>query len=823
MITRVRNSGEFLTRGLGWHLAKARLSLLWETIWPALAPSVLVLAVFAAAVLFDVFIFFPGWLHIVLLAVFGCGFLYVLWRGVSALVWPDRVAAIRRVQISSLLHGRPLEALEDHLPDGVDDPVSRALWQAHKQRMAAQVRELRAGLPRPGLAARDPWAVRIGIVLLVIVGAVVAGPDSGARLQRAFTPEFTGVAQAPPVNLELWITPPEYTRQPPIFPTSAAVEEQAPESGEEGTAGPAAIEVLGGSLLTAVVSGGEGNAELEFAGTLTDFEPVDSGNRKIERVIEKSGVLVVRHEGRTLGSWQLEHIPDKPPSVAFDGPPVPIAGGSLKVGYVASDDYGIQELGGEMRRTYEQGKVVGKEVSPIDLGAPGLQASEIRETSVQEFAPHPWAGMPVVLRLHAVDALGQVAHSEDLRIVLPEREFRHPVARQIIQQRRQLTNRPDLRPWISRNLSEIAYNPAAYEDQIVVFLGLSVAASRLQRSETAIPSVRTLLWDVALRIEDGGLSHAERELAQAHERLMQALQRQAPESELERLMQELEAAFQNYMRALASRLQNSPEAMEMDPASQILRATDLQRLMQEIRRMMRSGAMDTARQMLERLRQTLEALRNARVMPVDRNTQRGSQALNQLRQLIERQSRLMDRTFRQSLEGSLDSEALSRLGAGAEEQRELRRALEELRRMLRGMVAPDGPASRSMGTAGREMDGAAQELDQLRPGDAAGSQGRAIEALRRAGQGVVRQMMEQLSRTVGPGMGQEFTPLRLMRDPLGREWVDEEGLDVRRVHIPDDSATERAYEILEELRKRAGERGRPQLELDYINRLLQRF
>ena len=69
MINRIRNSGEFPTRGIGWHLAKARLSLLWENTWPALVPSVLVLAVFAAAVLFDIFILFPGWLHIVLLVV----------------------------------------------------------------------------------------------------------------------------------------------------------------------------------------------------------------------------------------------------------------------------------------------------------------------------------------------------------------------------------------------------------------------------------------------------------------------------------------------------------------------------------------------------------------------------------------------------------------------------------------------------------------------------------------------------------------------------------------------------------------------------------
>jgi hypothetical protein len=34
---------------------------------------------------------------------------------------------------------------------------------------------------------------------------------------------------------------------------------------------------------------------------------------------------------------------------------------------------------------------------------------------------------------------------------------------------------------------------------------------------------------------------------------------------------------------------------------------------------------------------------------------------------------------------------------------------------------------------------------------------------------------------------------------------------------------QRSRQILDELRRRAGERYRPQIELDYIDRLLQRF
>jgi hypothetical protein len=43
------------------------------------------------------------------------------------------------------------------------------------------------------------------------------------------------------------------------------------------------------------------------------------------------------------------------------------------------------------------------------------------------------------------------------------------------------------------------------------------------------------------------------------------------------------------------------------------------------------------------------------------------------------------------------------------------------------------------------------------------------------------------------------------------------------VQIPDEMELRRAREILNELRRRRGQRSRPPLELDYIDRLLQQF
>ena len=48
-------------------------------------------------------------------------------------------------------------------------------------------------------------------------------------------------------------------------------------------------------------------------------------------------------------------------------------------------------------------------------------------------------------------------------------------------------------------------------------------------------------------------------------------------------------------------------------------------------------------------------------------------------------------------------------------------------------------------------------------------------------------------------------------------------LDQGDVNIPDMSILQKSRQILDELRRRAGERSRPAIELDYIERLLKRF
>ena len=68
----------------------------------------------------------------------------------------------------------------------------------------------------------------------------------------------------------------------------------------------------------------------------------------------------------------------------------------------------------------------------------------------------------------------------------------------------------------------------------------------------------------------------------------------------------------------------------------------------------------------------------------------------------------------------------------------------------------------------------------------------------------------------GPGSGED-------QDPFGRPQASYGPSYGESVKVPDKMDIQKAREILEELQRRAAERGRPTYELDYLDRLLRRF
>jgi uncharacterized protein (TIGR02302 family) len=849
-------------RRLGLRRGLARAAILWERVWPAVAPLLGVLGAFGVAALSGLLPLLPGWLHLLVLAGFvGAACAAALW-GVRQVRMPDATEGERRLERVSGLAHRPLASLADRPAGGARDPATDALWAAHQKRAAEAASRLRVGVPHPGLPRRDPMALRAGIALSLLASLVVAGPETGQRLLSAISPAF-GARPAPPLplRLELWITPPAYTGLAPLF----LRHEPGAAAGE--------ITVPTGSRLAAHLSGGSGGPPaLDAGGEAVAFRALDAQSFAIEATLETPGRLAVMRDGREIAAWPLRLLSDAPPAIAFVAPPGRAGPDTqLRIAFDARDDYGVVSVEAMLRL------VARPEVRAlvVPLPVPGGGARHVRGTGQPDLSAHPWAGLPVTIVLEAKDGAGQLGRSEAMTVELPERRFQHPVARALIALRKRMTLAPEERSAHQRELDRISAAPEAFDHDVTVFLGLRAGRARLRldRRDETIGEVQELLWNLAIRIEEGGRDRTWRQLSELREQLREALERaergeEVDPAELERLAQQLQEAMQRYFEALVEAMRREGvETLPFDRNARTLDMRDMQRMAERMQEAARQNDLERMRQQLAELERAIEQLQQGRLNRMENEAQaqqrqEGQQMMGAVNDMLQRQGQLMDRSHRraeqdreqrtpprdrrmgqQGPQSQRNQQAQQGQQNRAEretdrrQQQALRRALGELMEQFSEFT---GEIPEPLGEADLAMR---EAIDALRQGDNAGAQSaqqRAMEALQEGG----REMQNQMAGRMGlmqPGEGEgepggDNTPmggdqtgegrqLGQGRDPLGRPRREEvggrdEGSDV---HVPDEMELQRTREIQEELRRRAGERDRPEPELEYIDRLLRRF
>lgn len=809
-----------LPRELQAKVGRAWLALVWERLWPSLWPLIGVLMAFAVTALAGLWTSLPDWSRacgLILLALFAVA---ALWP-VARIRAPSLADALHRLEIASAIAHRPATAHVDALPEeslgrATSAGDSTALWRAHKARVAALIARLRAGWPRSALAKRDPYALRVLLTLLLIITATIAGPAWQQRLVSPFW--FNGGAGAAALSVDAWVSPPTYTGRAPMFLTGAKLIER-----------PDAIEVPAGSLLVVRVHG-PGDVSLTLsdapgstAGSAVEpSEPARENVSEFRTELDRSATATVSDGLSRIAGWTFTVIDDKAPTISLLDEPQTAVSGSLELNYSIQDDYGVTSAEAEFGLAESDEAESGNAEEPLvaaprfPLSLPHIATREGTGRTFKDLLAHPWAGGKARLTLRAVDEANNVGESEPIVIELPSRRFTQPLARAVIEQRRMLAKTPSRRLLVARALDALTAGPVGYFDDRTVYLGLRAAYWRLTRSDdrAQMTSVVDLLWDVALRIEDGDLSLAERNLRAAQEALERALADDAPDEVIKQLMNELRQALNDFLRALTELAQKQPELLPQIDISNLqnLQPQDLQRLLENIENLARNGAREQAMQLLQQLRNMLENMRIARGQQPTEGQQMMSEMLQKLGEMIGKQQQLMDETFR--LNGQGEQQGTPQAGQLGQQQQDLQAQLEALIDQLKGM---GGPSNSPLDQAGKNMGQAAQSLGQGDPGGALPQQGQALDNLRQGAQSLAQQLAESMQNSRGMARGRAPT------DPLGRP-LPSRGPELgSQVKVPDEIETQTVRRILEEVRRRLGEQNRPRIELDYLERLLRRF
>jgi uncharacterized protein (TIGR02302 family) len=825
-------------------LRRAKFAIAWERSWPHLARLLTVGGLFLVASWAGLWLALPSLARAIGLLLFAALALAALFP-LLKFRWPSREAALSRLDRGTGIRHRPATALTDTL--ATQDPVALALWQAQRERTLASIKRIRAGLPSPRLTIHDPWALRALVAVMMVATFVAAGEERAARVAAAF--DWQGVLSPANVRVDAWVTPPVYTGKPPIILSAANKDAAAPDAGP--------LPVPAGSTLIVRSSGG--SLDVVVGGGLTEAAPAEQapkGTNEKHFTIAADGTAHVRAPSGQP-QWKFSAVPDRAPTIALAKDPERQARGSLQMSYRLEDDYGVTEA--QARFTARPGDAArGAVARPLfdppkfALVLPNARTRNGVGQTVKDLSEDPYAGADVTLTLVAKDEAGNEGKSEPFNMRLPERLFTKPLARALIEQRRTLALDANQNSQVYTALDALMIAPELFTPEAGHYLGLYSVTRQLEaaRSDDAMREVVASLWALAVTIEDGNITDVDKALRAAQEALKQALERGASDEEIKKLTENLRAALDKFLQQLAEQLRNNPQqlARPLDPNTRMLSQQDLKNMLDRMERLSRSGDKDAARQLLEQLQQMLENLQMAQ--PGQNGDSDMEQALNELGDMIRKQQQLRDKTFKQGQDSRRDRMRGNKEGDQGmsdlqQDQQGLRDRLKKLQQELakRGMgqgqkgqqgekgqggdqPGDDGDDSDNLGDADTAMGDADGRLGEGNADGAVDSQGRALEALRKGAQNLAQQMQpgDGDGQNDGPGnrAGRQQSGGR-DSDPLGRPLRGREFGDDLTVKIPGEIDVQRVRRILEELRRRLSDPQRPQIELDYIERLLKDY
>lgn len=824
------------------------ISLLIETVFVTLWRPACWTALFAGLWMWNTAATLGSVFGIVMLVTYLAGLAYFLWPSFKHLRLPMHRDVNRRLERVNNLKHRPIEALEDTLINP-EKRETRTLWEENKARAVDAISALRPALPDIQLSRIDPYALRYLAIIVLVTGFVAAGPDWKGRIYAGFQPFSSAHKAEKTSKYTIWITPPEYTGVEQIVL-------------QESMGDDVLIDIPEASHIKVRLTGGWTPPQYIVGENSAPLIPLEGNHWTLETPVAQGDRFEIRQFPFTKLSFDYNYIEDTPPAITLIEAPETLEKGSMRTKLKVLDDYGVNNM------TMRMSLAPNVDASP--LGAPYTESralvsppqTEMEVAPVYDLAWHPWAGLPVVIEFTVSDHKGQTTALAPLTMTLPERQFSNPVARALVDMRKRLIWTPrEAARNVAYELTEFLMNPEQLRGDPVAFLAIRSASSRLSYEPEVkdIISVIELLWDTAIRLEDGNLPLAARTLREARESLEALLNDpNATDEQIAKATQELQEAlaqyFQELMMELQRRMAENGTMMQMPPDAMqsLVSPEDLASFLDQLKAEALSGDKSKALDLLSQLQQFMDKLDPSMNMAMPPQMEFMMEGINELQELIEKQKALLEETNEIVQDNALsqpktygdflpfEEQILKNWGFGEipppptrdnlpqempSIDTQAKKVEQDALRYVLGQLMLDadeqlGEIPEDMQKAEQEMRRSGTALAQNMPQQSVPHQEKALEHLQDAMQSMSQDMQQMMKQMAMMALGS----MRL--DPLGRpmqEGNNNSGFPGSTVKIPDEGERKRAEEILQELRKRSGEYSRPDYELEYYRRLLKQF
>ena len=813
----------------------------------------------------------------------GLALLTALIWGFRSFRWPARAEAVARVDAA--MPGRPIAAIADTQAIGTGDAASEAVWQAHMARMAEQTKTARAIEPDLRVSDRDPYGLRF-VALLFFVAALLFGSlwrvttvadvvGGGPTLVTGpvwegwvTPPDYTGkptlylndipegplrVAAGSQITLRLYgevgaLTVAETLSQRLDALGAASDASQTFDVVQSGTL---AIEGEGGALWDITVVADQpplveltGPIEADATGELSQpFTAMDDYG------VEAGTATFTLDLDAVTRTYGLAVDPDPFDAVVLDLP-MPFSGDRADFEEILLDDLSEHPLANlpvtlTMQVTDAAGQVASSDPEAVVL--PGRRFFQpFAKAVIEQRRDLMWskANTPRI-----VQVLKAMSHR-------PEGLFSNEVTYLRI---RAVTRRLDASQDNMSDEVQAEIVKAMWDLAIQLEDGtLADARERLRRAQERLSE--------AMRngASDAEIAELMQELREATDDYMQMLADQMePEDGTDQADsgQDGQEISQDQIQALMDRIQELMEEGRMAEAEALME--QLNALLENLQITQGDGSgngpQTPGQQSMEDLAETLrdqedltdEAFRDLQEQtnPGQQQGQQPGQQQGEQGQGEQGQNQGQQGQSEQSGQdgeqgqgqgvgddaqsGQTDGNGAGGEGEGdqgeslAQRQQALRDELGRQRGNLPNLDGEAGEIAReSLDRAEDAMDGAE---DALRGGDLAEAidrQAEAMDALRNG----MRSLSEALAQNENqePGQGSEQgeatgRPTPGQRDPLGRELGNTGQFGTDENILQGQDVYRRAEEILDEIRRRSAQQDRPEVERDYLERLLDRF
>lgn len=853
---------------LVWPRLLAGLSIGWERIWPLTLPFLLVVAGFLILSWFDIWRLVYDPVRIVLVAIIGLAALASL-GFLRRFKLPTREEIDFRIERRSELEHRPVTAQSDVLATGKFNNFSETLWREHRSRMGKKLDGLKSGTPNPVIGKSDPFALRAVVLLLLFISFGYASGERSTRITSAFLPQASTDELL--ARLDVWVSPPAYTNRPPLFLKRTAGKDAKQDadifSAKVPEGSTLVMRVVSDQSLMLKYKTTEGENTISPVGEDEESSGKTPGATEFRQALARSGVVQLSAASGIVGSWDIEIIPDNDPIIAFTDEPRRGRGRMLDLAFEVKDDYGIVSATAEIRPLKKGDGNARPLVKAPDIAlAIPRQSSKNGSIKVsRDLSQHPYAGGKVSITLVAKDGAGQFGKSAVKEFVLPARFFTKPLAAALVEQRRILAMDARNAPEVANMLDIIANTaPEDFIKDASIYTGLQVAWRTIARgrNDDELRDGLEQLWTLALAIEDGELSQAASQLREAQQALKEALENGASEEEISRLMKELRQAMNEYMRELTEQMarnQKNQGQQQQNQNVQTLRKQDLDRMMDQIENLAKSGSRDAAKQLLAEMQQMMDQLQ-AGIHRRERQQEgdQFNQQMNKLAEMMQQQQKLMDQTFQmqqqqqnrqngqrrrnqqnrqnsqnqnrqdgqprpgqQTPSGQMTAEEFAQAMKNLQQQQgALRDSLQKMMQDLQQMGIDPG---RELGQAGESMAEARDSLGKGKNGQALGQQGEAMNSLRKGAQSMMQQMQQNMAgQRGGADQNGEQQNNQSNNDPLGRQQGSRGPNLNSRLRVPGEIDAKTARDILETIRRKLANPELPKIEFNYLDRLLKR-